>query len=343
LRRLFWLVPLFVFWVNTHGGALGGIGTVGLAAAGWCAAWFLGLEGPVRDRRGLLALGLLVAGCVLAVLVNPFGSRLPQTWLWIVRSPVVPAIIKEHAPPDWDAPYAWLVPLLGLVYLCFLAGTWPRRPRVTWLLPLAWGYLAVDRVRHGPLFAVTTLVLLAEVLTHCRWRARFGPAPGEPAGWRAALLPAGLVAAALVLQVTRVPLPLVGAGWARLDPDHWPVGLLPELRRWENAEPGGTPIFNEYALGGFLIYATPGFRVFIDDRCEVYGDRGLAEYARAEWRDTAEVMADWERRYRFDYALTWRGSRFDRHCEQSDGWVLVGRTSGACFYRRQPGRLTASR
>ena len=33
--RLWWLVPVFVLWANLHGGVLGGIGTVGLAVAGW--------------------------------------------------------------------------------------------------------------------------------------------------------------------------------------------------------------------------------------------------------------------------------------------------------------------
>jgi hypothetical protein len=345
LRRLFWLVPLFVLWTNAHGGVLGGIATVGLAAGGWCLLGVCGRESPVRGWRELAAAVLLVGACALTVVVNPFGRRVPETWLAIMRSPVVPLAVKEHGPPEWDRAYTWLVPLLGLVYLVLLASTGRRLPRATWLLPLAWCFLALDRVRHAPLFAVTTAVLLAEVLPYSRWRTRLGPAPGgaapDRAGWRPALVPALVVAAALALHAARVPLPLVGSGWARLDPDHWPVGLLPELRACENAQRDGTPIFNEYALGGFLIYHTPGFRVFVDDRCEVYGDQWLADYIRAEWQDTDAMMADWEGRYRFDYALTWRGSHFDRWCRQSPGWALVGQTPGACFYRRQPAGVAA--
>ena len=40
--------------------------------------------------------------------------------------------------------------------------------------------------------------------------------------------------------------------------------------------PPGTRIFCEYAYGGFLIYHAPGYRVFIDDRCELFGDEFLA-------------------------------------------------------------------
>src|SRR5439155_17102452 len=30
LRRLFWLVPLYVVWTNIHGGMVGGVGTLGI-------------------------------------------------------------------------------------------------------------------------------------------------------------------------------------------------------------------------------------------------------------------------------------------------------------------------
>ena len=35
LRRLWWLVPLFILWTNLHGGVLAGLGTVALCLAGW--------------------------------------------------------------------------------------------------------------------------------------------------------------------------------------------------------------------------------------------------------------------------------------------------------------------
>jgi hypothetical protein len=45
-------------------------------------------------------------------------------------------------------------------------------------------------------------------------------------------------------------------------------------RTYEGEHPDGTPIFNEVLFGGFLIYLTLGLRVFIDDRCELYGYAG---------------------------------------------------------------------
>jgi hypothetical protein len=128
---------------------------------------------------------------------------------------------------------------------------------------------------------------------------------------------------------------VLGRGWATLDRRYWPVDLLPELRAYERAHFQGTPIFNEMLFGGFLIYHTPGLRVFIDDRCELYGDEGLLAYAEALERDPARVDR-WANEYGFDLALAATGSGFDRYLRQARGWTLVRETEAACLYRRGP-------
>jgi hypothetical protein len=357
LRRLAWLVPVFLLWSNMHGGMLGGLGTLVLATAGWCAATLLGWPSPVRGYRHALALGGLIAACALTSLVNPYGWRLPWTWLTIMDSPILPRIIQEHAPLNLARPEGWSVLLLGVLYLVALAGVFPRRPRVTWLLPLVWFYLACTRVRHAPLFSVTAAVALADLLAHTRWVAwlvRSGsdwfrpveaPTPLHARGWRPALIPGAFVLAALLLQLGRVAVPVVGHGWVRLDEKEWPVALLSELRRRQPAT-GGASIFNEYRFGGFLIYYTPGFKVFVDDRCELYGDRWLLQYVQAEGQGTAQQVRSWEaaaRPYAFDLALTATGSGFDRYFSQASEWVQLRRTPAASLYQRKDAAWTAAR
>jgi hypothetical protein len=209
--------------------------------------------------------------------------------------------------------------------------------------------LACTRVRHAPLFAVTAAIALADLVPHARWaaqRVRSGsdlfriPADQSPGGlfgpnWRPALLPAVVLTLALLLQVNRVAAPVLGHGWARLDSAYWPMELLPELKRHESIGGAGTPIFNEYLFGGFLIYETPGYRVFVDDRCELYGDEWLRRYVQAEERDTATQVAQWERTYpAFDLALTRSGSGFDVYFAYSRGWTLLRQTETASLYRR---------
>jgi hypothetical protein len=257
-----------------------------------------------------------------------------------------------------------------------LLSTWPRWPRVCWLLPFVWLYFACSRVRHAPLFAVTAALALADMLPFTRfaiWAARSGsdllrpPAEdkeGTGLNWKPAVLPVLLVATALVLQLARVEVPIVGHGWAQLDPSYWPVELRDELEKVESNErvrrkyPDGIPIFNEYIYGGFLIYHTPGYRVFVDDRCELYRDPGDAyadqwldefveasrpvpggadEKSQAEQRQSRnDRIHEWEKRYgRFPYALVQTGMGFDDYFRNSPEWVLIKRTPTATFYRRQ--------
>src|SRR5262245_23036035 len=325
LKKLVWLVPLFVLWTNIHGGMLGGLGTLGLALIAWTGLFLLRQSTPFRDLRQLALFAGIIVCCALTALVNPYGVDLPWTWYTIMRSPLLPQIIVEHSPLQPASPEGLTMLAFGAVYIGALLATLPRWPRVTWLLPLVWFVLAWTRIRHAPLFCITASLALADIIpqTHlATWLVRKGsdlfkpPVAGEPArwDWRPALLPACVVLGALLLQTAGVQLPVMGAGWARLDPNYWPTELVDDLRAHEHERPEGTPIFNEYRLGGFLIYHAPGYRVFVDDRCEVYGDEWLVDFVRGSSDDTAGHLEYWQQCYgSFDYALTHRGSGYDRY------------------------------
>jgi hypothetical protein len=142
-----------------------------------------------------------------------------------------------------------------------------------------------------------------------------------------------LVLATLALEATAVPVPVLGRGWAYLEPSAAPVELLPELRAYEEERPAGTPIFNDMLFGGFLIYGTPGLKVFVDDRGELYGDRWLTDYADGYYRHP-ERVEDWAQEYGFDRALVIPDSAFDCYLQTASNWVVVRRTEGAVLYRR---------
>jgi hypothetical protein len=363
LRRLFWLVPLYTLWANIHGGMLGGVATLIPALSGWGVARLLGRQTPFRSPGQAAGFGFVIAGCALGALANPYGLRLPEMWLTILRTPQLSDIIQEHARLDpWRADGA-LVLLFGLVYLVALVGVWPRWPRITWLLPLPWLVLACTGIRHAPLFAITAVVALADLLPYtwwARWMARPGSDlfqfPTEEAvgtharvNWRPGLLPAAVVLAALLVQVLRAPVPVLGHGWARLDPSYWPAEtgdggdeMFRALSGCQYTHAEGTPIFNELTYGGFLIYFTPNYRVFIDDRCELYGtasgpDREalLLEYDAAMRENPAQID-HWADQYGLRFALVRTGSPADEYLGRpGSGWRPVCEpTQAASFYRR---------
>jgi hypothetical protein len=349
--RLFALIPLFLVWTNWHGGMLGGLATMGLFTAGWGLGRMIGWNAAPARRGETRYLVLLVLACGLTALVNPYGMRLPQTWLRIMTSPVIPRIIVEHRPPSPTSADFWLILLLGLAYLAALAGTFPRKPRVVWLIPLVWMALALSRVRHAPLFGITAVLALTDLLPGSRlsaWLARPGrdlfrsPEPDRPAHpgptWRPVVFPLVIFVAVFGLQATGLRAPLVGRGWVQLDPRLWPTELLPELRAEERAAGGNGRIFNASAYGGFLIYHTPGLKVFIDGRCELYGDEWLMDYYAASQGDPRRIEG-WAERYGFTLALVQSGSLFDRYLSDAPGWGLIRRNGTAALYRRVAGKV----
>jgi hypothetical protein len=365
-RRLLWLIPIFWLWANTHGGALGGLATLALAVFGWTVKWRLRGESPIDSWRGLGWLVLLGLACTAVCFAGPYTYRLPLDWLQIYRMESLPHIIKEHTPLDPEEWAGISVIAFGVFYCALLATVPFRRWRVTWLLAVVWLVLAFSRVRHGPLFAVAALVAIADFFPLSAVAASlirrksdlFNPTPDGAEetvrdSARPFLLPAVLVLLAVVLQIAGAPIPVLGRGWARLDPTIWPVELLPELQEHQFDRPGGTRIFCEYAYGGFLIYQTPGYRVFIDDRCEVFGDEFLVKFVDAKHKlqllvesdgesvddivHPAQPFAEWQQQYgAFDFALVETGGGFDLAlAELPQAWEAIRQTETATLYRKR--------
>ena len=191
-------------------------------------------------------------------------------------------------------------------FLFALLGTLPKWPRITWLLPLVWFVLSLKGIRQGPLFTAIAVVALADLWPHTVWYRllkRYGDSLAremEPTRrpWTWAAVCAVLVGGAIGLQVGKVQVPVVGHGWARLDPNAIPTELTVAI----NSHPSTAPIFNDANLGGYMIYHAPQRAVFMDDRFELYGDDWIRAYADVIY-DHPEKFAEWTQQYGFELAL----------------------------------------
>ncbi len=343
LKALLWFVPLHVVWTNVHGGMLGGVATLGLAALGWGVFFVLKKDSPPRCWKSVGAVAAIVVLCGLAMFVNPIGLELQRTWFRIVGSGAMAKYVTEHSPlnPAREGDRAVLA--FAMLYLFVLLSVPVRRWRATALLPLAWFVLTLTGIRHGPLFVVVAAVVLADLWPHSRWHsylAKTGDSltrdpnePLEPLGWRSAVVPTMLVALALALQANRVPVPLIGHGWARLDSPHtMPIDLVEPLQAYANSVPPGTPLYNDLNYGGFVIYFAPTLKNFADDRFELCGDAWLDDYVNAI-ESAPERIDDWQRRYGFTRALVARGGRLNEYLANSPRWAVVATGASAVFYR----------
>jgi hypothetical protein len=334
LRDLLWLWPAFLVWVNSHGAVVGGLGTLALVAAAWCAAAWAGWRTPLVGRRDMPAAAALVIGCCATVLLNPYGLDLVRTWGTILGSRALPRMIVEHASSLRTG--AWQVFVLGAAYGVVLVTTPPRRwTATTALLPVVWLVLALQRVRHAPLFAMAATLAMAELLPRSgavAWLRRrrvdvLGGAPAVAPFPRAcaAVAAAGIAVTMLVHRVA----PAVAV--VRLDPSYWPMSTVPALRTAAAELPSAAPVLNDMELGGFVAYHAPSLRILVDDRWELYGDTFMVEsiWAAPAW------IERWAARGDARVALASHGSGLDRHLRSAPGWYGVATTPTATLYRRR--------
>lgn len=341
------LVPVFVIWTNSHGGALGGYATLGLVFAGWLIAWPLRMESPIQSVKQalvLIAVGLAIGATVLA---TPYGLDVPKTWIRLMQMPELKTFVIEHMPADLRDPLNAPFFALGLAYLTAMAGL-RRFPRATWLIPIVWFALGCDRCRHESLFAIVALASLADLFPRTVWASRlaaqrpdfFSPAAAIARPHPLSLvLPSLIVAGVAAWVVAGSSFREPGRGWVRFDEERWPVDLLPAMKR-EADGIRGLPLFNEYDYGGFVIWFAPEYRPFVDDRCEVFGGSWLKRLADMARSDDPEAVREYLEGNQsvyghFDHALTATGSGFDRFFrDHPDDWTIVAETPHHAFFRR---------
>lgn len=367
--RLAGLIPLYVLWVNLHGGVLGGTMTLGLAVAGWGALFLANGRrqpadagrSPIKSWRTAFLLVAIVAACGLTPFVNPHGLEMIRIWQRIVASKVLPQVVNEHMPLDPASPLGLTVIALGVFYAVLLAGTLPKLPRVSWLIPLVWFALSFKGIRQGPLFAVCAAVAIADLWKHTLWHrllVKYGDGStawdadnsAESARrahplWGALAVPALLVGLAFVLDARKVEMPVVGSHWARLDPDFIPSDMTREVMEYAASVPPGTPIFNDANLGGYLIYHAPNLKVFMDDRCELYGDDWIKNYSDAMGTPPERlgpVFESWAATYHFRRAIVMthppeqEKPPIEEYLSHSPHWREVARGKRAVMYERVP-------
>ena len=315
-----------------------GVGQAGCRAnASPTLAWEMRLSPPSGSRSSWLPCSMTLAA---ATLINPYGLDLPREWLQTLTMPL-PNLIEEHAPLSLTEPTGWATVLLALGYLAVLIGVLPERPRITWLVPLVWFVLALGRVRNAPLFGVTAAIALADMLPHSRvgkWLerremlerrpvrlVRLGGRPSCRCWWSSRRWRFKSPGSACPWSGA------VGRGSIRLA---GPSDCCLSSNEINRSAAEGTPIFNDLNFGGFLIYHAPRLRVFVDDRCSLYGADFLAAYDRAR-RENPAQLDRWQQQYGFDYALVETGGRFDRHLAGAGPWTPLARTPAATLYRRK--------
>jgi hypothetical protein len=263
-RGLWFLPPLFLVWVNTHGSFVIGMGAI-------VAYWLGGLVefhvGGIEARRWTAAqrirLEIVFLLCLVALTLTPYGTQLALYPFHVASSlPVGVANVLEWQPMPFNLPGGKL--FLGLV-LSFLIVQMVLR--LSWRLEelalfLFGTIMACLHVRFLLVFVPFFAPLLATVLS--RW------VPPYERSKDRYLLNAVLMTLVIFGMIHYFP---ANTDLQRRVDASFPVHAVQYLRE----HPAPSPMFNTYGFGGYLVWSD--YKVFVDGRADPYERGGsLGDY-----------------------------------------------------------------
>ncbi len=285
------LAPAFALWANLHGGWVFGAVLLGIYLAGSLLEWWLGGE---RERRRAdaryygSALGFALAGTLL----TPHGLELHRHIVAFFGEPFLRDNTHEFLSPDFHQTGAkmFLVVLLGLIALLAVVPGRPSGPRL--LLLLANLAFALQARRNIPLFAATVVPVMALHFDAAwrslpDWRGIRAVFERDARRGSTAVFVAGALVPLVALALLHGRVGSRELVWDRLDRREFPVEVVARAR----AEGVEGRLFHEFTWGGYVLYAWPEQRVFIDGGTDFYGPDLMRTYMDVSglqpgWRDT---------------------------------------------------------
>lgn len=343
LLRLAVLPIVQVLWVNCQGLALLGPALVACYGAGALLEWVRGrAAGAIATRR----LAIVLALSLLACLATPYGLdaiRLPLELLARIEpssanvfssaiAENVPPLVLERTSPEAVFHFRAVIVLVGVA----LAVARPRIPLAHALVVLAFIGLALMANRNVVLFYWVLAPLGACALAPAASRAMAWLRGGLPG--RLAWLPQAALGLVLALEISLGTVALAReAPIGTPTPFHFPT----ESARLMLASGARGAVFAPDQHGGYLGYAVPGLRPYIDTRLILHTAREYQDYL-ALYDEPARFDAlDAQERFRYVVLTTAYPDRYlpliahlaahaDWRLLYTDGYeVLFGREGAA--------------
>jgi hypothetical protein len=319
-REIWWLVPLMVFWVNLHGGFLIGLVLIGLTIVGIPLDTWANGERFSSSWPQLKTLSFVLVGCLLAVLLNPQG-------IWIYKFPfeVFLSPVQQQAIVDWFSPdfhQSEAVPLVLLIFLTIAAlALSPKRVRLgELLLFISTLYMTLKSQRHMAILALVAAPLLADYLQNwitARSNGRmFSPTISASVPVRKSIIFGMLFLLPLIAFTAKLKATVFNE-W-RQDLLEVPLAAVDHLKK---ANINGNTFTDPNIWGGYIIWALPSSRVYIDGRIDMYGDDFVKEYLNIIWGG-----ADWREpfdRYSVRIVIIKPDSALSRELRETKEWSQV--------------------
>jgi hypothetical protein len=323
------IIPLFALWANLHGGFLYGLFLLAAVIVG-DRLEMLAATTPAdieRWRGTLIRHATMLGFAVAAALLNPSGVKLYAHTLGYLGDTYMVDHTEEYTSPNFHILHFAAIAIVLVVWVLATLRRRPRYPTVT-IVALNLGF-ALLAVRNLPLFGIIVLPLVAAE----GQRSLEGHVPEWAAHWVAGhrrhsirlglAWPALAMAAMFWLARTKtVSAPDTGdfETFAHtLLPTTFNPSIFP-VRAVRDARAAQLPgrMLSEFAWGGYILYAWPEQRVFIDGQTDFYGDSIMREHG-----EILELQPGWRAKlaaWKIQLALLGTRTALADALAHEDGW-----------------------
>lgn len=326
-KKFFYLYPLiFLLWVNTHGGFLVGLFFISIAFAGEMLTFYL-RRNDAFSKRLIFEFAAVVVLSYLATLINPYGLSyhiyiIPTYFKGEImgyagRVFAFSSLWKYLFTDYFRLRDSFIAAMFLAAIFIILAIYLFRRKRFfdagIAVLNLTFFYLGSNTSRVISFFAIIAIFSIAYIIK----RADALSFKRSMAVISAAIF---LFMASMVTydSLTKTTF----RSWIPTDADY----VLPEreaafIKKFNL--PG--PIFNDYLIGGYLIWALyPEYKIFIDPRYGPYWKETGPDYFNFESNATEYELKKFNQKYPFKTAIFhYVASNFIKLFMRSDEWKLM--------------------
>lgn len=319
---LYLLPPIMLLWINLHGGFISGFVLMGIYLfANFIKFFFTKREEKAAHKEKTKLLGLTTAVCLLISLINPYSYHtLFYPFKLMSYKFIIDNVMEFHSPNFHNFSEMFYLCLLLLMIL--VIGISKKRVNMIEIaLIIVFTYMALYSVRCITLFGIVVAPILArqaEMLLK-QGRGRFVDFFQKRAS-NIALVDAS--ARGYLWPVTAVLIAVFFASTGRIEfkfsAERNPVAAVAFLKK---VHLKGN-MFNNDEFGDYLIYsAYPQYKVFIDDRLDMYGTDRVKEYL-----EVTDFKPEWEKiieKYQISWIIFNSDSRLSRFLMEKNEWKLI--------------------
>jgi hypothetical protein len=279
-KRLYWLPVIMVVWTNLHGGFILGLVIQGMFLLGAV------MEDRLANKLSFKIIlqkqkpvSLVLLASILAVGINPFGYEL-LLFPFQVSSGVFSTLIGEWKAPDLQEFWYFRFYLIALVLLVSLG-----KSRVSWTERLCIVFFlnaALTHIRHISIMLMALTPFIARMIDS-QFSKNIDNSGIDPDKKQLHLSASSGPIITVVIALSLLGSASIDQGsLSFLTPkqiiDVKAKDLTQLVEYLDEHLPAGK-MFNEYALGGYLLFALKEPpKVFIDGRADMYGEQILSDY-----------------------------------------------------------------